>query len=72
MELERLFAEALGIKAPWKVTSLKFDSVERKLNIEVDFERGATFEYEDPETGERGRYKAYDTQDKTWRHLNFF
>lgn len=72
MELEKLFTEALGIKAPWKVTSLKFDSVEHRLNINVDFERGATFEYEDPETGVKGHYKAYDTVDKTWRHLNFF
>lgn len=72
MQLETLFTEALGIKAPWKITSLKFDSAAHKLDIEVDFERGSTFEYEDPETGEKGNYKAYDTIQKTWRHLNFF
>ena len=72
MELEKLFTEALGIKAPWKVTSLKFDSEKQKLIIDVDFEKGATFEYVDPESGEVGHYKAYDTRPKSWRHLNFF
>lgn len=72
MQLEALFTEALGIKAPWKITSLAFDSVAKKLDIQVDFERGTTFEYEDPDTGEKEDCKAYDTVDKTWRHLNFF
>ena len=72
MQIEQLFTEALGIKKPWKIVSLKFDSISHKLNINVDFERGATFEYEDPQTGIKGSYKAYDTIDKTWRHLNFF
>jgi hypothetical protein len=71
MELEKLFTEALGIKAPWKVISLKFDSEKQKLSIDVDFEKGATFEYVDPESGEVGHYKAYDTRPKSWRHLNF-
>lgn len=72
MKLEQLFTEALGIQKPWKIVSLNFDSVAHKLNIDVDFERGATFEYEDPQTGIKDLYKAYDTIDKTWRHLNFF
>jgi transposase len=72
MQLETLFTEALGIRAPWKITSLKFDSVQNKLDIDVDFARGTTFEYTDPKTGKTGHYKAYDTVQKTWRHLNFF
>jgi transposase len=72
MQLETLFTEALGIKAPWKITSLTFDSVAKRLDIQVDFERGTTFEYEDSETGEKEDCKAYDTVEKTWRHLNFF
>jgi len=72
MKLEDLFAEALGIKTPWNIVSVTFNSEKRKLDIKVDFNKGATFEYQDPETGEIGRYKAYDTIDKTWRHLNFF
>lgn len=72
MQLEKLFTEALGIKAPWKVMSLQFDSEKKKLDIKVDFERGSSFEYEDPTTKKKGFYKAYDTVEKTWRHLNFF
>jgi len=58
MQLETLFTEALGIRAPWKVTSLTFDSQKKQLNIEVEFERGSTFFYEDPASGEKGNYKA--------------
>jgi transposase len=72
MQLETLFASALGIIAPWKISSLSFDSEKKRLDIEVDFERGSLFEYDDDATGERSYYKAYDTVEKTWRHLNFF
>lgn len=72
MQLEALFTEALGIKAPWKITSLTFDSAVKKLDIQVDFDRGTTFEYEDFETGEKENCKAADKITKTWRHLNFF
>ncbi len=71
IDKEQLFETALGIKKPWKIVPLKFDSIARKLDINVDFERGASFEYEDP-PGIQGFYKAYDTIDKRWRHLNFF
>jgi transposase len=72
MQLEKLFTEALGISKPWSITKLSFDSQAKKLDITVDFERGSTFEYTDHESGEKGYYKAYDTVEKTWRHLNFF
>ena len=72
MQLETLFTEALGIMAPWHITSLKFDSVQNRLDITVDFPRGTTFTYTDPKTKETGNYKAYDTVQRTWRHLNFF
>ena len=72
MKLEALFTETLGIKNPWKIESLKFNSEKKRLDIGVDFERGSTFEYTDPETNEACNYKAYDTVQKTWRHLNFF
>jgi len=38
----------------------------------VNFEKGSIFEYRDEETGEVGKYKAHDTSEKTWRHMNFF
>lgn len=72
MKLEALFTEALGVVSPWKIDSLAFNSDEKRLDIQVSFERGTTFPYEDPETGEITHHKAYDTVIKTWRHLNFF
>lgn len=69
---KRLFIEALGIKIPWKIKSIDFNSKENRLDINIDFIRGATFEYEDPNTKECDSYKVYDTIPKTWRHLNFF
>src|ERR1700733_9646104 len=72
MQLEQLFASALGIVAPWQIISVEFDSKAKRMDIKVDFERGATFEYEDITTGEKTHYKAYDKIEKQWRHLNFF
>jgi transposase len=72
MQIEHLFSQALGIVAPWKISSVYFDSEKKRLDISVDFERGALFLYEDERTGEDKHYKAYDTVEKTWRHLNFF
>jgi len=72
MQLEQLFASALGIIPPWKIISVSFDSKAKRMDIKVDFERGATFEYADPVTGQKTSYKAYDKVEKQWRHLNFF
>ncbi len=66
MKLETLFAEALGIVAPWKMDGLEFNSSEKRLDIQISFERGTTFPYEDPDTGDITHYKAYDTVVKTW------
>jgi transposase len=72
MKLETLFAEALGVVAPWKMDGLEFNGSEKRLDIQISFERGTTFPYEDPDTGDITHHKAYDTVIKTWRHLNFF
>lgn len=72
MEMELLFSKALGIEAPWKISGIEFDSALKRLEVRVDFARGATFPYTDETTGEIKQYKAYDTVEKTWRHLNFF
>ena len=71
-EMEALFSKALGIEDPWRITKVSFDSLKKRLEIHVDFKRGATFSIEDEKTGETKEYKAYDTVEKTWRHLNFF
>lgn len=60
---------ALGLSAPWKVTDDSFSLQEKRLDISIDFEAGSTFSC--PECGAEGA-KAYDTQQRTWRHLNFF
>jgi transposase len=72
MTTEELFSQALLIRTPWFIKEMKFDIPEGKLDIYIDFKKGATFSYQDSELGINGEYKAYDTSEKTWRHLNFF
>jgi|APCry1669188910_1035180.scaffolds.fasta_scaffold28044_2 transposase len=67
-----LFAKALLVEKPWFVHDINFDQTAGKLEIWIDFERGSSFYYEDKELGIEGHFKAYDTTEKTWRHLNFF
>jgi len=67
-----LFAKALMVEKPWYIHEIQFDQQVGKLEIWIDFERGSTFYYEDKELGVKGEFKAYDTTQKTWRHLNFF
>ena len=64
-----LFQMALGLTPPWQVSDAQFDPNTKKLEIRIDFPRGSTFTC--PKCGQTGM-KAYDTQDKSWRHLNFF
>jgi len=70
--LEELFQKALHIEKPFYVKGLNFDEDAKRLDIEIDFERGALFRYKDEASGQEGEYKAYDTEKKSWRHLNFF
>jgi len=64
-----LFQQALGLEPPWRVVRSEFNLEKRRLDIFIDFPKGATFTC--PACGEKG-LTAYDTQPKTWRHLNFF
>ena len=68
MDPNALFTVALGLQPPWEVKSLDFSVEARRLDIRVDFERGASFPC--PECGRPS--KAHDTEERTWRHLNFF
>ena len=68
MDPNTLFTMALGLSAPWEVKSLQFSMEDKRLDILVDFERGASFPC--PECGKPA--KAHDTEEKTWRHLDFF
>jgi len=65
-----VFQLALHIDSPWYVKDVQFNEGEKRLDVHVDFKKGSCFEY--TYKGEVGKYKAYDTVEKTWRHLNFF
>jgi transposase len=64
-----LFSAALGLGEPWGVVDVEFDAERRRLDLRIDFARGARFRC--PECGTAG-CKVHDTEEKTWRHLNFF
>ena len=69
--MENIFAQALNLESPWYIKSTNFDYQKKRLDIEIDFKRGAKFEYVNIE-GEIKEGSVYDTKNKTWRHLNFF
>jgi len=72
MLTKQLFELALNIKDPWYIKDIQFDVENKQLDIHIDFHKGSVFHYESQEANINGDYKAYDTQDKQWRHLNFF
>lgn len=72
MTQEQLFSAALMITPPWFISKIDFDAKKGRLDIDIDFERGSTFRYESSAEGIAGDFKAYDTVQKSWRHLNFF
>jgi len=69
MKTNDLFALALGVSEPWYVAKIDLSPEEHRLDIALDFRRGGTFPC--PECGRAG-CKAYDSEDRSWRHLNFF
>ncbi|WP_287797608.1 ISL3 family transposase [Idiomarina sp.] len=68
MQEQVLFAAALGLQLPWYVSNLNFSLKNKKLDIEIDFERGSEFPCSC--CGELS--KAYDTNKQSWRHMDFF
>jgi len=63
-----LFEAALDIKSPWEIKEVRLDRERRRLDIILDFQRGALFscsECHKPLT-------TYDTRMREWRHLDFF
>lgn len=63
-----LFAVALGISPPWEVVGVEFSQENKRLDLRIDFPKGAQFAC--PTCG--AEVPVYDTTEKTWRHLNFF
>jgi len=69
MKDTELFQLAMGLIPPWQVLQCAFDKEQGRLDITIDFVRGGAFLC--PECNRAG-CKAYDTEGRTWRHLNFF
>ena len=64
----QLFEAALDIQEPWEIKEVRLDRERRRLDIILDFQRGALFSCSEC-------YKpltAYDTRMREWRHLDFF
>jgi len=68
MNENELFQAALGLLPPWLVSRCAFDESAGRLDIHLDFPRGSVFPCPACEVPS----KAYDTDELTWRHLNFF
>ena len=64
----KLFEAALGIAAPWSVSSVEFDETSKVLAVLVDFAPGTRFAI----SGHESAHPVHDTVSKTYRHLNFF
>src|SRR6266508_2128990 len=69
MDNRTLFTAALGLQPPWEVARIEFDPRGRRLDLHLDFAKGSRFPC--PE-GDQARCPIHDTEDKTWRHLDFF
>jgi transposase len=69
MTNQELFQAALGLTDPWRVASSEFDAAAHRLDLYLDFARGARFPCP---MGDEASCPVHDTTDKTWRHLDFF
>ena len=66
-----MFEAALGMVAPWQVTSVEFDKDAGEQQIGLGFPRGSRFGC--PVQGcVQSACVVHDTLDKRWRHLDFF
>jgi transposase len=66
---EELFTLALQLKEPFFVKSKDFNIEAGELHLYIDFKIGAKFQC--PVCHEDGK-AVHDTEEKVWRHLNFF
>jgi transposase len=61
----------LGLVPPWAVQRSEFDAEAGRLDLFLDFPRGARFACPEPGCPQQ-RCPVHDSEDKTWRHLDFF
>lgn len=71
LDLNAMFAAALGLAQPWQVVSVDFDQEAGRLDLGLDFPRGARFACPEPDCPQAA-CPVHDTVEKTWRHLDFF
>jgi transposase len=69
MKETELIQIALMLTPPWKVAECQFDINQKRLDIHLDFAKGSRFSC--PACGQAD-CAVHDTEQKTWRHLNFF
>ena len=50
------------------MVGVEFDAAERRLDLRIDFRRGPG----SPVRSAAGGVPVHDTEQKTWRHLDFF
>jgi transposase len=70
MDEKQLFGMALGLMEPWYIDRVKFDPEKRRLDLILEFKKGAKFLC--PECGSGELCPVHDTKERTWRHLDFF
>ncbi|KAF0219142.1 MAG: transposase family [Geobacteraceae bacterium] len=67
MKPEELIDHILGIAPAWKVTGVTFSRESDRLDITIDFQRGASLPC--PVCGASA--PVHDTSEEEWRNLNF-
>jgi transposase len=69
MNSTSLFTVAFGLQAPWEVTDVSFSPQTGRIDIRIGFAPGAHFDCPHCEAKQQ---PVHDTQERQWRHLNFF
>jgi transposase len=71
MDSREIFELALNIEEPWYIDNIQMvtseDKITGRIDIYIDFKRG--YKFKDTNGKET---TAYDTDERTWQHLNFF
>ena len=68
-----LFTKALGLTSPWYVSATELKEIDNamELHITISFVKGGKFP-SPIDKDDTNLYSAYDTKERTWRHLDFF
>jgi transposase len=72
MDEKQLFALALGLNEPWYIERIEFDPGKRRLDLFLEFKKGARFLCPECGSGDGELCSVHDTKERTWRHLDFF